>query len=148
MNLPLPTPLLQQVYDHWDGLRGGRSTPARADFDPMDIPRALPNIVLIEVRREPLDFLYKVVGSVIVDHSAKPFTGQWMSDIPERRKPSAPWRNCEKVVETGEPSRSTIPYVGPHQEFLETSQITLPLSSTDDDKDVTHLLLAIDYLGR
>jgi len=148
MNLPLPTPFLQMAYDHWATLRGDRVMPARADFDPMDIPRALPNIVLIEVQKEPLDFLYRVVGSVIVHHSATSFSGQWMSEIPERRSPNAPWMNCQKVVESCKPSRSTIPYVGPHKEFLETTQITLPLSSAVDARDVTHLLLVIDYLSR
>ncbi len=148
MNPPLPTPLLQQAYDHWNTLRGGNAMPRQSDFVPLNIPRALPNIMLIDVQREPLDFFYKTVGGVIVYHSAEPFEEQWMSDIPERRSPSTPWMNFQKVVSTGQPSRSTIPYIGPHKDFLETSQIALPLSDDRNTQDVAHLLVVIDYLRR
>ena len=37
--------------------------PLRSDIHPADIPRHLPGIVLVEVKREPLDFIYRLVGT-------------------------------------------------------------------------------------
>ncbi|GHD43522.1 hypothetical protein GCM10017083_09810 [Thalassobaculum fulvum] len=53
-------PLLQ----YWDARRAGRIAPARGDIDPLDLPPALlPHVVLIEVRRDPLEFSYRLAGT-------------------------------------------------------------------------------------
>ena len=36
--------------------------PRRADIDPAEITRHLPGIQLIDVKRDPLDFVYRLVG--------------------------------------------------------------------------------------
>ena len=142
------TPLLQEALAHWESIRQDRRMPPRDAFDPMSVPRLLPNIVLLEVQHDPLDFLYKVVGNTVNEHSGTPFSGMRMSDFPERRAPNEPWLNSQRVVETGNPSASTVPYVGPHKEFLKTCQVTLPLSAQDDENTVTHIIIVIDYVQR
>ena len=52
------------VYRLWDGKRQGRGIPARADFDPLEIPpHILPGILLIDVAHDPLHFRYRLVGT-------------------------------------------------------------------------------------
>ena len=138
------TPLVRWAYDYWKGkIRDGR-LPGRADLDPIEMKPVLPNIVLLKVRRDPLDFYYRLIGTEIDRHSENYNTGRWMSDVPERRAPSTVWANCKAVVETGQPSCRSIPYVGPHKDFLSTCQVALPLSG--DGKQVDMVLVVVDYI--
>ena len=61
--LDLCSPAVRAIYDYWSGRRGERLMPRRADIDPADIVPYLPGIQLIDVRRDPLDFVYRLVGT-------------------------------------------------------------------------------------
>ncbi len=137
---------LSLVYDYWQKIRGDKLMPSRADFSPASIVVCLPNLVLIDVLRDPLDFRYRLIGTKVDYHSRHYHTGQRISEIPERANPNQVWKNLVAVSESKKPSGRMIPYVGPHKEFLETRQITLPMSS--DGENVDMILLAIDYVNR
>lgn len=46
-------PLLKQLFDYWQCLRGARRFPLRAEFDPLALPSLLPHLVVNEVERGP-----------------------------------------------------------------------------------------------
>lgn len=138
--------IIQEARDYWNRCRGDRAMPSRTDIDPGDIRHLLPNVVLIDIMQGPLDFRYRLIGTEIDRHSAERHTGKRISEIPDRAAPSKVWDNLQSVVDTGEPSESSVPYVGPLQDFLTTRQIVLPLS--DDDGDVNMLLVIIDYIRK
>ena len=117
--------------------------PSRRDLDLAHMVAFLPNVVLVDVLRDPLDFRYRVIGTAIENHSAGRHTGKRVSEIPERAPPSAVWDNMAAVAESGQPSDRSVPYVGPLKDFTNTRQITLPLS--DNAKEVDKLLLVIEY---
>jgi len=49
---------------YWEARRAGRTAPARGDIDPLDLPPTLlPHVVLIDVKREPLAFSYRLAGT-------------------------------------------------------------------------------------
>jgi hypothetical protein len=52
-----------EVFHYWDRKRAGRALPLRSDIDPNEIRRHLPGIMLVEVKRDPLDFVYRLVGT-------------------------------------------------------------------------------------
>lgn len=54
---------VREMYAHWLELRGDRILPRRADFEPARVKRYLPSIMLVDVRWEPLDFVYRLVGT-------------------------------------------------------------------------------------
>lgn len=54
---------VREMYGHWLELRGGRILPQRSDLDPARIKRHLPSIMIVEVQWEPLDFVYRLVGT-------------------------------------------------------------------------------------
>ena len=63
-------PDLCQALDYWESKRGGRIAPARADIDPVDIPRILPRIMLADVETDDagaIDFRYRLSGTRIRD---------------------------------------------------------------------------------
>jgi hypothetical protein len=57
---------VQEIYVYWNCIRGERAMPSRSDFDPVDVPRHLAGILLIDVEgpREGGGGLYRyrVVG--------------------------------------------------------------------------------------
>ncbi|MHA1569081.1 MAG: PAS domain-containing protein, partial [Alphaproteobacteria bacterium] len=42
----------KELYDYWGELRGERRMPKRSEIDPVAIPRALPNIALVDLEGE------------------------------------------------------------------------------------------------
>lgn len=60
-------PSLLTTLSLWQKLRGDRPAPRRADFDPLDLGRYLRNVFLIEVLPDG-DYLYRVTGTLIVEH--------------------------------------------------------------------------------
>src|SRR5690242_13890880 len=115
-------------------------------IDPTDIPALLPHVVIHGVRREPLDFVYRIVGTAVRKHMAEDRTGQWMSAIPEQKPPSRIWDNLAAIAATGRPLLNQTPYAGPHQEFLRMESVQLPLAA--DGVAVDMILVFVDFLRR
>ncbi len=96
---------------YWEERRGERRMPARADIDPLHIPALLPQVFLIDVRRDPLDFGYRLLGTQIVRHSAADYTGKSLRDLPAQCPPSQMWSLFQRVVEEGRPFTAEVPYL-------------------------------------
>lgn len=78
------SPMMREIFNYWDGLRGPRKTPERADFDPLHIPRHLPGLLFIEV--EGIDengigiYRYRVVGTTEVENRGHNPTGKLVNE--------------------------------------------------------------------
>lgn len=139
-------PIVEAAAAYWQSKRHGRRMPSRADLDPCDIPRLLPNILLLDVTYQPLNFRYRLIGTGIDYHLNEPRTGQQMRDVPHQAPGSMMWATLESVVTSRQPVRSRIPYVGPHRDFKVCEDIILPLS--DDDEHVTGILAAVAFIKK
>lgn len=120
--------------------------PERADIDPGDMVPFLPNVLLIDVLRDPLDFRYRLTGTLIDDHIGRCVTGLRMSEIPHQAPPSRIWSACEYVLRERTPLNSDVPYVGPKCDYVVAEDIIMPLSSNDETVDM--LLVVVDYLRK
>jgi len=49
--------------------------PSRQDIEPLDIPALLPQIILLDVTREPWNFKFRLIGTNVVYHLAQDWTG-------------------------------------------------------------------------
>jgi len=58
-------PQILRVRDYIEAKRGERPFPARRDILPEDIAFALGRVILMDVRHDPLDFVYRLYGSEI-----------------------------------------------------------------------------------
>ncbi|WP_193370374.1 PAS domain-containing protein [Pelagibius marinus] len=61
-------PDLCLALDYWKSKKGDRIAPARADIDPVDIPRLLPRVMLVDVEStegSAPDFHYRLSGTGI-----------------------------------------------------------------------------------
>jgi len=135
-----------EALAYWESKRAGRRMPARADIDPGEIRSLLPHVILLDIAHDPLDFRYRLIGTVIEEHLLNDLSGKWMSKIPHQRPPSRIWTNCRAVVETRAPLQSDTPYVGSKRDFVVSQDILMPLS--DDDGDVNMLFVVVDYLRK
>ncbi len=62
------------LYRYWEAQRGNRTAPNRRDIDPIDIPRLLPHIALIEA--DNASYRWRLIGGHIVDDLGCDLTGQ------------------------------------------------------------------------
>jgi hypothetical protein len=130
-------------YAYWRSLCAGR-LPSRAMIDPAAIPALLPHVVIHGVRRAPLDFLYRLIGTEVRRHMAADRTGLWMSTIDGQRPPSQIWDNLASVVGTARPSVNRTPYEGPLKDIVVMESVQLPLAA--DGAAVDMILVFADFL--
>lgn len=130
-------------YAYWRGRCSGR-LPSRAMIDPAEIPALLPHVVLHGVERDPLDFVYRLIGTEVRRHMAEDRTGQRMSAIPGQRAPSRIWSNLASIVETGRPVLNSTPYEGPLKDFVTMESLQLPLAA--DGATVDMILVFVDFM--
>ena len=71
------------LFHYWSRLRGDRPAPSRSDIDPVDMPRALlPNLMLIEVELDPLDFRFRLSGTQADTIVNRNLAGVRLLDLP------------------------------------------------------------------
>ncbi|MBI1243942.1 MAG: PAS domain-containing protein [Alphaproteobacteria bacterium] len=67
------------MYRYWEGRRGDRAMPVRADIDPLDLSARLGRIHLLDVEGPGL-FRYRVYGSRMTNPDARDMTGKTTVD--------------------------------------------------------------------
>lgn len=143
----LRSPITRAGYEYWLSKKGERRFPARADFDPLiEQPILARNMVLVEVRPEPLDFRYRLIGSAVRAHMNADWTGKWMSEIPMQRAPNPIWQHHEWVLAHKAPRFYRPANLGPNKvsRSIETAQ--LPLGPDDDTIDM--MMVFVDFVVR
>jgi hypothetical protein len=129
-------PGVQEFYRYWLGLRRGRRYPSRRDIDPGAIPHLLPNVLLLDVHREPLDFEYRLIGDEIATRLGAQ-RGRRVREACLINVSSSAYRNYCIVVETGMPQflegpASAACLDGRH---VVVSRVHCPLSSDGESID-------------
>ena len=59
---PITDARLQDALDYWRLKSAGRSVPRRADIDPLDIPKLLPHLMLVE-GSSVCRYRYRLIGT-------------------------------------------------------------------------------------
>ena len=73
---------LNDVFTHWEDVRGTRLAPAWDDFDWLRIPVSIiPWCGLVDVRRDPVDFVYRFFGTARVQVQDRDLTGQSVREL-------------------------------------------------------------------
>jgi hypothetical protein len=142
----IKSPKLQQALAYWNEKRGQRQMPARADIDPMEMIPLLPHVILLDVLGDPLDFRYRLIGTLVEDHMSAPYTGRRFSEFQGQREGSRIWTCSERVLNEKQPVRSDIPYIGPMRDFTTIEDIMMPLSSDGESVDV--IFIAVEYIRK
>ncbi len=105
--------LLREFYEYWDAKRGSRAMPSRADMDPIDIPRLLPYVFLVDVLDEGADFRYRLVGGGIHTHVGSDLTGRRLSEVVENCSQEDLLDFYREVLHGRAPCRRRLAYTTP-----------------------------------
>jgi hypothetical protein len=133
---------------YWEGVRGFRRFPARADVKPRDIATALQYMSLLKVEGD--DFIYRIVGDAIVRAYDIPLQNRRVSDIAfdEPGFDVIVLPLFRKIVETGKPIavRGTTGHDVTRANFTDYENVLLPLGP--DDQTVDHVITFSYYTSR
>lgn len=131
---------------YWFGLAGVNSLPLKQDLNPPDMVAFIRNVVLLDVRYDPLDFRYRLIGGTVRYHLKEDLTGKWMAEIPHNAAPSKIHSALSEVVHNQMPTSTEIPYVGPRAAYATAEDLVMPL--VDETGLVTNLMVTVDYFSR
>ena len=84
-----------ELKAYWDGKRGARPMPRRADIDPIELRDHLGSLVMIDVLPGAVDFRMRLIGTAIVSFYGRDSTGRLLSEL----KVADPewWRFCDEL---------------------------------------------------
>ena len=138
--------LIREIYDYWTDKRGGRSMPARTDLDPLDIPKLLPNIILIDVEPPDDRLRVRLMGTWIVHMFDSDYTGQFVDELDLGEAADEIVQEYSAAVVAAEPICSDHRLRTLSGQFYDIERVILPLSN--DGIRVTMLLIALDFTER
>lgn len=135
--------MIQSAFAYWDGLRGFRSMPTRAEFDPLAIHKHLPGILFIEV--EGVDengmgiYRYRVVGTNEVENRGHNPTGKlvndgWFAESLEASLADYEWVRLNKTC-----FYAPIDFVT--TDHLPIRELSILLPFGEEGGEVTHILV-------
>lgn len=127
------------LLEYWDGLEAGGVLPSRAAVNPLDFPRLLKNIGLIDVVQEVAGthrYRYRLVGTQLNHIAGSDFTDRWLGDIKSGEYVAFLQRLYTESVDRKAPvfSRTTVHYSDDRE--LETDRLVLPLATDGEHVDM------------
>lgn len=141
-------PKIRALTAHWISICPAGQLPGRRHLEPLDIPRLLPNVWLVDVVRAPETRLrYRLVGTNVARAFQVDPTGRFLDELhPGSRNPHLD-ANLRAVAESGVPSwRVGRPLLWNLQDFLRLERVCLPLAS--DGVQVDMILALTVFLDR
>ena len=140
----MPTETIAPALSYWESIRSGRALPRRCDIDPTQIPRLLPYIMLVDVLAEPLDFRFRLVGTVIDAITSRSLRGQRFSENARLAHGSNIWNDYTTVSETRQPLTGRVDYIGSDRFVRDVRHCLMPLSETGGT--VTMIFVAVEVV--
>jgi hypothetical protein len=77
----LVTPGQRELFDYWQQSAGQRPIPARADLDPLEVPKLLPHLGLIDLRNGLNEGLFRLAGTRLRDIYGQEITGKRIDEV-------------------------------------------------------------------
>ena len=136
---------LKQTLDYWQHLRGQRRMPSRRDFNPADIPRLLPKLMLADVSggdtsAKAPEIRFRLVGTEIVSHFGCELTGCQLSEIDYGARAGEIAGLYRKAVACGRPQYVSVEFWQSGDRLMRMQQLLLPLSN---DGNSVNMILAV-----
>ena len=138
---PITDQRLEQALEYWRCQSGERAMPRRADIDPTEIPRLLPDIMLVEVLADGR-YRYRLIGTENAREHGTNATGRYLDEVlpgPEYR--AHVLRLYDECVGSGRPLYSECLFMSAlhHGPERHTKVLFLPLA--DDGVSVNIVLV-------
>lgn len=139
-------PKIRELYAYWKSIHpkeGG--LPGRRHMDPIDIPKLLPNVWLIDVQHNPYRFRFRLEGTQVVAYAGEDNTGKWFDECLPNFDP----RVLIDVVETREPSWARgLSRMRPEKDYYQLERVRLPLAADGQTVDmILYMTIFFDKAG-
>jgi len=135
-------PRIADFYRYWEGKRGSRRMPARADMVPSEMKMFLPGIVLVAVRHSPLRLTYRLVGTREVEYRGYDPTGKDVAEHFAGSSQNEVLRNYELVIESKSFVYDEDCLLSADHSFQEAGTLLLPLS---DDGEAVNMVIVYNH---
>jgi len=139
---------MQDLNNYWRAKCAGDRLPSRQDIDPVDIPKLLPTVYLIDIEREttPPRFRFRLLGNVITEMFQRNSTGKWLDEIYDAEFYHHISTDYLNIIRTKQPSSAVLnmPVVG--REYIKYERLVCPLAS--DGETVDSLIGVIAFSNR
>lgn len=126
----------REFLAYWRGKAGDEIAPRRRDFDVLDVPMLMPHAIVFDVLTDPLDFRYRLVGTLQREMSTRDYTGMKMSEIDGRGPGSGIWSILDEVRTSKTPAYHSIAYVGPKKGYMRLNDLFLPWLGDDMETNI------------
>lgn len=139
-------PRIASFLDYYLKIHPKTRIPARSEFDPFQIPSALPGMTLVDVERNPYRFKYRVMGGNVTYNMEFEGTGRYLDELVPGVELQYPHLDRVTVVESGHPVyRQGQASVSFKSDFADLERVHLPFAS--DGKTVDMVLSMFVYFA-
>lgn len=129
---PTADPRLLALHAYWNGIRGNRRFPARADFDPIEIPELLPFVSLVDVRKEAPHFVYRLMGTRLAELLRHDLTGQAVGTGVKPEELEAVLARYRRVADDGVALYHRDRLQEAANDFTAIDRLMLPMGDSDE----------------
>jgi len=144
----LDDPLHRQMYGYWQQKRGARRMPTRADIDPTEIPRLLPNLLISEYvpAGDAGRWRYRLAGTAVAAAFGRNPTGRYIDELTKGDYRAFIERIHGVVHDEQRALFCASEYTGPRDLRMSAKRLLLPL--TTDGREVDQIIsLLVFRLG-
>lgn len=132
---------IRELFRYWQSKCVDGRIPRRADIDPVEIPRLMPNLLIVDVERDPFRVRYRLVGTRIVEMTGFEFTGKYLDEIALANF-EGPFEECyQRACETKQPIITRIKWSLAPDIVAEYDVCFLPLS---EDGETANMALSLE----
>jgi hypothetical protein len=131
-------PDIRKMLAYWQDKRRGRVMPSRADIDPVELVRFLPNIILVDVVPDDRRFVYRLVGTAEVEVRGNDPTGKSVAEAFFAAVPADALDRYEEVCKTCAPLYEEDDFQAVDR-YVSEANLFLPLS--DDGENVNMIMV-------
>ena len=135
-------PMHREFLDHWRSMSPPKGLPGRCDLEPIDIPRLLPWMLLLDVagtghhRR----FRIRLMGTGVAERSGADSTGRWLDEAVTQPQLQALTEHLATAAHKGGPVRYLNHSIIKGREFVAIDTLALLLAGNGVDVDMLMLL--------
>lgn len=136
-------PLCAALLDYWLERRGERPMPARVDLDPIDIPKLLPHIMLMDVLPGTGRMRFRLVGTRVVVMFGADNTGRYLDEVDFGEQRPAILESYDLALAHASPHHRRMGFINKDGVKFDMERLILPLSS-DGGRHVDMLISLLD----
>lgn len=147
--LPFTDARMETAYRYWRRKTGGRLMPSRADIDPAEIPKLLPDVMLVDVLPDGR-YRYRLIGTENARAHGMNATGRYLDEVlPGVEYKGHVLRLYDECVRERRPLYSECLFLSPQRGAAErhSKVLFLPLSQDGSNANIILVVQVFIYIA-